>query len=90
MPNQFQMQKEAIYTKKIRDILLQLPDFCEAFFRSLANKNLSILTRYGYAVDLRSFFRFLTAEDQLFSGRPLSSLTIADLKLIRTQDIERY
>lgn len=90
MPNQFQMQKEAIYTKKIRDILLQLPDFCEAFFRSLANKNLSVLTRYGYAVDLRSFFRFLTAEDQLFSGRPLSSLTIADLKLIRTQDIERY
>lgn len=56
MPNQFQMQKEAIYTKKIRDILLQLPDFCEAFFRSLANKNLSVLTRYGYAVDLRSFF----------------------------------
>ena len=90
MPNQFQMQKEAIYTKKIRDILLQLPDFCEAFFRSLANKNLSVLTRYGYAVDLRSFFRFLTAEDQLFSGRPLSSLTIADLKLIRTQDIEHY
>ncbi len=90
MANQYQEQKDKAYLQKIRTILAELPPFCGEYFRSLANKNLSVLTRYGYAVDLRGFFQFLTAELPIFTGRKVLSLTIDDLRKIRAQHIELY
>ena len=78
------------YTLKIREILKTLPDFCVEYFRSLSNKNMSVLTRYGYAVDLRNFFSFLTSEVDIFAGVSPLSLQVVDLEKITANHIELY
>ncbi|MDO4572164.1 MAG: tyrosine-type recombinase/integrase [Clostridia bacterium] len=87
--NDFQTRKHSAYTLKIREIQKELPAFCAAFFRSLENTT-SVLTRYAYAVDLRSFFQYAVSEAELFCGRELSSLTLDDLDKIRAVHIEMY
>ena len=44
--------------EKIREILVQLPSFCKAFFHDMADYT-STRTRLAYAYDLKVFFDFL-------------------------------
>ena len=86
----YQTQKKANYTMRLKAIVNELPDFCALYFRAV-EPTTSILTRYGYAVDLRSFFRFLTsgAVDR-YSGKDMKQLSLSDLNLLRSLDIELY
>ena len=86
----YQDSKNKSYTLKIREVQKELPEFCGEYFRSLSNMNMSVLTRYGYAVDLRGFFRFLTEEVPLFSGTTPLSFTIDDLKKVTSNHIDLY
>lgn len=86
----YQDSKNKSYTLKIREVQKELPEFCGEYFRSLSNMNMSVLTRYGYAVDLRGFFRFLTEEVPLFSGSTPLSFTIDDLKKVTSNHIDLY
>jgi len=91
MANSYQNSQTKLYMKRIHDILQELPEFCGDYFRSMANKNLSVLTRYSYAIDLRGFFQFLVEE--LPSAFPTSSVrefTIQDLQRVRAEHIEMY
>ncbi len=88
--SEYQAQKKLNYTVRFRNVLSDLPDFCQLYFRA-SEPTTSVLTRYGYAVDLRSFFRFLTSGAiPSFSGKTPQAITLDDLKLLRSLDIELY
>jgi len=78
-----------LYTKKLRAMLNDLPSCCGTFMRGIESQT-SILTRYGYAVDLRTFFQFLVAEIPYFQGKAVKELTLQDLEQVTALDIELF
>ncbi len=88
--NEYQIQKKLDYTERFRKILSELPDFCAIYFRAV-EPTTSILTRYGYAVDLRTFFTFLTSgRIDRFAGKAIHDLKLSDMELLSSLDIELY
>ena len=83
-------QKQQDYTQRLRAILLELPEFCRMYFRA-AETTTGNQTRYGYAVDIRNFFRYLVSgEIEAFAGRDMKSLSLSDLNRVETLHIEMY
>ena len=74
---EYQLQKKLDYTTRFRSVLSELPDFCALYFRAV-EPTTSILTRYGYAIDLRSFFKFLTSEIDAFKNRRLARIALGE------------
>jgi site-specific recombinase XerD len=89
MANTFQAEKFKDYTMKIRALLPELPLVCGSFFRAIESQT-SVLTRYAYAIDLRGFFQFASAQEDLFPGKPIPSLTAGDLEKIKAYHIELF
>lgn len=87
--NTYQNEKYRTYTVKTREVLKELPLFCGSYFRSIENST-SVLTRYAYAIDLRSFFQFCMEEPELFAGRDMDSLTVSDLEKVHAYHIEMF
>ena len=88
--NEYQVQKKLDYTARFRKVLSELPDFCALYFRAV-EPTTSVLTRYGYAVDLRTFFRFLTSgQIDRFANKEITKLTLFDMELLTSLDIELY
>ncbi len=75
--------------RKLREILSDLPQFCGIYFRGIESTT-TALTRQGYALDLRTFFNFLTQEIDRFKGRELRSFTLDDLDSLTPLDIELF
>ena len=76
-------------TKKLRELLKELPPYCAEFFRGIENETL-VRTRCAYAGDIRQFLRYLVANVERFSGRDISSITLEDLDGISVTEIEIY
>lgn len=74
---------------KLRDLLLELPDFCFEYFRGIEPVTAE-RTRLGYAHDLKIFFTYLLETKASFGGRTLKSLTLEDLEEVDVQDIEMF
>lgn len=89
MANTYQIEKNKIYTKKIREIQKELPLFVGTFFRGIESYT-SVLTRYAYAIDLRSFFQYLVTESDILHGREIRSLNAQDIDQVRAYHIEMY
>jgi len=89
MANTYQTEKLKDYTLKIRALLPELPVLCASFFRAIDTQT-SVLTRYAYAIDLRGFFLYTTQQEDLFYGRSVPSLSIADFEKIQARHIEQY
>lgn len=87
--NTYQVSKKKKYTEKLRALLRELPAFCGYYFRSMETRS-SVLTRCGYALDLKGFFNFLISDVAAFEGKDLLSLTLEDMDLIKALDIEIY
>ena len=88
--NEYQAQKKLDYTTRFKKILRELPDFCQYYFRAIEPQT-SVLTRYGYAVDLRTFFNFLTSgEIRRYAEKNPTELTLSDLDVLSSLDIELY
>ena len=88
--NEYQVQKKVDYTERFRKVLSELPSFCALYFRAV-EPTTSVLTRYGYAVDLRTFFRFLTSgQIDRFAEKEITKLTLSDMELLSSLDIELY
>ncbi len=86
----YQMQKKLDYTIRFRNILSELPDFCALYFRAI-EPTTSVLTRYGYAVDLRTFFKFLTSgQIPRYENKQPAELTLSDMESLTSLDIELY
>ena len=85
----YPLQKKKDYTLKLRAVLSELPKFAGLYFRAMELQS-SILTRYGYAIDLKNFFRFCTEQVEGFQGKSPTSLTLDDLDRITALDIELF
>ncbi len=83
------IQRDEDNILKIRQLLKELPDFCEEFFLGIEAYT-SPLTRLGYARDLKTFFQFLTTECRDYAGLEIKDFTLKDLDTITATHIERY
>ncbi len=82
-----EMDKENI--QKFREVLATLPDFCKAYFRSIA-ENTAVRTRLGYAYDIRIFFEFLHETNSALKGIDIKDFKIEILDMITRDDLEEY
>ena len=89
MQESYDTKKNKLYTLKLRAMLNHLPSCCSTFMRGIESQT-SVLTRYGYAVDLKTFFRYLTKEIEFFKGKPVTELTLQDLEQVKALDIELF
>ena len=85
----YPLQKKKDYTQKLRAVLSELPKFAGLYFRAMELQT-SILTRYGYAIDLRNFFKFCTEQVEYMQGKEPSALTLSDLDKVTALDIELF
>ena len=76
------------YTTKIRAVLKELPGFAGDFFRGIENDTL-VRTRYAYAVDMRTFFKYLVLQPE-FSDKAITELTLVDLDRVTTSTVEDF
>ncbi len=89
MADNYNVSKNKIYTLKLREILKELPSFCGDYFRGIEN-NTSILTRYGYATDLKIFFNFLVNEIAEFRNKKVIDITLDDLAELKVVHFEIF
>ena len=72
MSNNFYLDRSRIYMRKLNDMLADLPPFCSVFFIGIQDTT-TPLTRFNYAVDLRTFFTYLTTYEDKFQNKPIQS-----------------
>lgn len=89
MPNAYHNSTQIARTKRLRELLRELPDVCSDYFLSIEQQT-GALTRLSYAYDLKLFFQYLSDELPKFSGKPVAAFTVQDLKRVTKQDLERY
>lgn len=89
MPNDYHLKSQMDRTKRIRELLRELPDICSDYFMHIEQLT-SALTRMSYAYDLKLFFQYLSDEVAAFSGKAICSFTAADLNRVTKRDLERY
>ena len=87
--NQYREESDAKRIMQIRSITRELPPSCSDFIRSIAVTT-STLTRLAYAIDLRTFFRFLQSERVNFSDKKLTLMTDQDLEKLTQNDLTAY
>ena len=77
-------------TQRLREILIQFPDFALDFFTGIESKT-SALTRLNYAYDLRTFFNWaLTGTNLFLKYSTIADFDIKDLEKFHTTHFERY
>lgn len=89
MAESYSSKLNKAYTRKLRQLLRELPSCCATFMRGIESQT-SVLTRYGYAVDLRTFFKFVANELDNFSQKKIEDLTLQEIEQIRPLDIELF
>ena len=76
-------------TKKLRELISDLPAFVGDFFRGIGYQT-SSRTQIAYAYDLRVFFHFLCEHNPLIKQEELKTLPVSTLDEIRALDLEEY
>ena len=74
---------------KLRDLMLDLPDFCFEYFQGIEITTAE-RTRLGYGYDLKLFFSYLCEHKKEFAGKTIDDLTLEDLDTVQVRDIERF
>ena len=85
----YSREQEIKNTKKMREILEDLPGFCRQYFRGIED-SVSARTRLAYAYDLRVFFEFLQQENPSLQDTGIHDFPISLLERIGKEDIEEY
>ncbi|MED9821997.1 MAG: tyrosine-type recombinase/integrase [Christensenellales bacterium] len=89
MANEYHDQADIRRTKRLRELLRELPEICSDYFIAIEQQT-SPLTRLSYAYDLKLFFQYLSDELPKFSGKPIEQFTVEDIQNVTKQDLERY
>lgn len=76
-------------TKKMREILEDLPRFCRQYFRGI-EETTGARTRLAYAYDLRVFFEFLHRENSSLKSLKVRDFPLQVLEQIGKEDVEEY
>lgn len=74
---------------KLRENISKLPSFTSEFFLSISTTT-SILTRIGYAYDLKLFFEYLIKEEPAFYMEDIKIFTFEDFKKITATHIKEF
>ena len=82
-------EQNNINTMRMREVLDTLPPFCKQFFRGIQEYT-SSRTRLAYAYDIRVFFEFMHAKNNICSGMEIKDFPITLLDQITREDIEEY
>lgn len=77
------------YTGKIIDICDKLPEFCTSFLLETVAEH-APRTRLAYAHELSMFFDYMINFHPHFCEMKKTDITLADLRIISTSDINRY
>ena len=85
----FDAQLNRERTEKLRALTNELPPFCREFFVGIEVRT-SVLTRMGYAYDLRLFFTYLAEHNSRFSGYAAVDFTLEDVERIQPLDVELF
>jgi len=89
LANDYHSQAHLNRTKRLRELLRELPEVCSDYFIAIEQLT-SPLTRLSYAYDLKLFFQYLSEELPKFSGKPITEFTTEDIRKVTKQDLERY
>lgn len=76
-------------TKRLRQMMKELPPFCADFFRGIEPRT-SSRTRIAYAYDLKTFFDFLKQENPVFATYDMKDFSLSVLDEIQLMDLEEY
>lgn len=87
--NQYREEIDAKRILQIREITKDLPQACSDFLRAIAIST-GTFTRLAYAIDLRTFFRFLHDERISFSDKPVILFDDRDLEKLTRNDMIAY
>ena len=85
----YSREQEIKNTKKMREILEDLPGFCRQYFRGI-EESTGARTRLAYAYDLRVFFEFIQRENPSLKNISIRDFPISILERIGREDIEEY
>lgn len=89
MSDDFSSERTKLYTIKLRRIINDLPPACSEYFRGIESTS-SVLTRYGYALDLRLFFKFLMGTELCSGVDDMRSIDYAILNSVEADHVERF
>lgn len=87
--NYYYDEKQAKTQYQINELLRDLPAFAEEFFIGIEPVT-SVLTRLGYATDLRIFFDFLYNNVSKFKDLDKDTFEIRHLRQVEAFDIEKF
>ena len=83
-------ERDKKYLGKLRnEVMPALPSFCTDFFIGKSSVT-TVLTRYNYGTDLLVFFDYLTQRGSVLVGMDVPSITLQDLEMVESRDIERF
>lgn len=82
-------QQNIYYTKKLNEILNQLPRFCNAYFTSIEYTK-QPRTKIAYAMDLKGFFEFLIQANPLYKNKSIRDFELTVLEDLKSDDISEY
>lgn len=77
------------YKKLRKHIESDLPDFCKTYFIG-KEARLAETTAASYAYEFHAFFSYLCNNNSYFANKGMKNLTLEDLSLLKTEDIEEY
>lgn len=89
MSDDFNLERDRIYTVKLRELIDELPKSCGEFFRGIESTS-SALTRYAYALDLRLFFKFLMGTELCAELESMRQIDYSLLSRVESDHIERF
>ncbi|CDA51789.1 putative uncharacterized protein [Clostridium sp. CAG:138] len=89
MSEDYSNERTRVYTLKLRALLEDLPPICAEFFRGI-EPSTSVLTRYGYALDLKLFFKFLISDSLCSRLLSIRDIDCSILENVSIDHIERY
>lgn len=85
----YRLQQDQKHTLALRELLTQMPAFCEDFFRGIHDETLP-LTRLNYARDLNIFFDFLLEFKPSLAGKRRRDLDLVDMANVTLDDLEVF
>lgn len=85
----FYEEQEIEITKKIRELLIDLPSYIKDFFRG-RDQSTTAKTRLSYTYDLKVFFTFLVGSNPLLRGKEIRDVSLDILDQLELSDFEEY
>ena len=82
-------ERERDVSMRLREIRDTLPEFCDEFFVGVEPQT-TVLTRLGYAYDLRIFFDYLVKRVRAFKGMSADEITLPYLEKVTVTHLENY